>query len=83
MYYNYDIFVCFSQDIALVETDMINGYSQTTLSLSHNSVYNLVASETFSAHLHITSHGVMKSYYTKTCNIGYYGKNDLIGNWSY
>ena len=60
-----------------METDMINGFTQATLSLSHNSVYNLMATDsnqTFSAHLHITNHGTSGLCYTKSCNIGYSGE---------
>ena len=60
-----------------METDVINGFTQTTLSLSQNSVYNLMATDsnqTFSAHLHITNHGVRTIRRTKTCNIGYSGE---------
>ena len=55
---------------------MINRFSQTTLSLSQNTVYNLVATDSnqsFSAHLHTTNHGVTKDYDTKSCNVGYNG----------
>ena len=60
-----------------MDTDMINGFTQTALSLSQNSVYNLVATDLnqkFSAHLHITNHGVRVRRYTRTCNIGYIGE---------
>ena len=59
-----------------METDMINRFTQTTISLSQDTVYNLLATnpnQSFSAHLHTTNHGVNKEYYTKACNIGYDG----------
>ena len=42
-----------------METDMINGLTQTTISLSQDTVYNLLATnpnQSFSAHLHTTRH---------------------------
>ena len=58
-------------------TDQINGFSHTTLSLSHDTAYNLLAvdsNQSFSAHVHTTNHGVEKNYYTKATSIGYNGK---------
>ena len=65
------------QDLAIMGTDQINGFSHTTLSLSHDTAYNLLAvdsNQRFSAHLHTTNHGVEKNYYTKATSIGYNGK---------
>ena len=60
-----------------MEKDMLKGYTQTTLTLSQNTVYNLITTDnnhSFSAHLYTTNHGTNKYHYMKACNIGYAGK---------